>query len=121
MIGIGIDVVDIERFRRILERTPGVAERLFSDGEREYAGRQRDPTTRLAARFAAKEATMKALGVGIGAFAFRDVEIVRLPSSAPTLQLDGRAAALAAELSVMSWRVSMTHGELVAEAVVVAL
>ena len=121
LIGLGIDVVDLDRFRRVLDRTPAVAERLFTDAEREYAGRQRDPTRRLAARFAAKEATMKALSVGIGAFAFRDVEVVGLASQAPSLRLSGRARSLADDLGVREWRVSLTHGDLVAQAVVVAL
>ena len=121
LIGLGIDVVDLDRFRAVLARTPGVAERLFTDDEQAYAARHRDPAPRLAARFAAKEATMKALQVGLGAFAFRDVEIVRLESQAPVLHLSGRAEALARELGVSSWQVSMTHGDLVAEAVVIAL
>lgn len=121
MVGVGIDVVDLDRFRAVLSRRPRLAERLFTDGERAYAGRQRDPTRRLAARFAAKEATMKALGVGLGAFAFRDVEVVRLDSGAPALRLGGRAKTLADQHGVRDWRVSLTHGDLVAEAVVVAL
>ena len=76
MIGVGIDAVDVERFRQSLARTPGLAERLFTADERAYAARRADPTERLAVRFAAKEAVMKALGVGIGAFAFHDVEVV---------------------------------------------
>jgi len=63
---------------------------------------------------------MKALGVGLGAFRFRDVEVVREPSGAPSLRLEGRAAALAAEQGVTSWRVSLTHTDRVAEAVVVS-
>jgi holo-[acyl-carrier protein] synthase len=114
-------VVDLDRFRRVLDRTPAVAERLFTDEERRYAQVQRDPSRRLAARFAAKEATMKALQVGIGAFAFRDVEIVGLPSQAPSLRLSGRAATLAADRGVREWMVSLTHGDLVAQAVVIAL
>jgi holo-[acyl-carrier protein] synthase len=121
LIGLGIDVVDLDRFRAVLARTPGVAERLFTADEQAYAARHRDPAPRLAARFAAKEATMKALQVGLGAFAFRDVEIVRLESHAPVLHLSGRAETLARELGVSSWQVSMTHGDLVAEAVVIAL
>jgi holo-[acyl-carrier protein] synthase len=121
LIGVGIDVVDLVRFRAVLARTPGVAERLFTGDEREYAGRHRDPTPRLAARFAAKEATMKALGVGIGAFSWHDVEVVRLESSAPVLRVSGRAGALAASSGVREWKVSLTHSGLVAQAVVVAL
>jgi holo-[acyl-carrier protein] synthase len=121
LIGVGIDVVDVDRFRAVLARTPGILARVFTDGERAYAERHRDPAPRLAARFAAKEATMKAMQVGLGAFAFRDVEIVRLESQAPELQLEGRAAELASALGVRRWHVSLTHGRLVAQAVVIAL
>lgn len=121
IIGIGIDAVDVDRFRLLLGRRPGVAERLFTDGERAFGGRHRDPAPRLAARFAAKEAVMKALGVGLGAFAFHDVEVVSAPSGAPSLVLRGAAATLAERQGVVSWRLSLTHTDLVAEAVVVAL
>lgn len=121
MIGLGLDAVEIGRFRRVLARTPGVAERLFTEGERAYSARFIDPAPRLAARFAAKEATMKALGVGLGAFDFRDVEVRNGPGGAPTLALSGRAAALAGERGVTSFRVSITHTDTMAEAVVAAL
>ena len=85
MIGIGIDTVEVERFRQALRSGPGIADRLFTPAEQAYGRRQRDPAERLAARFAAKEAVMKALGVGLGAFAFRDVEVVKAPSGAPSL------------------------------------
>ncbi len=120
MVGIGIDAVEVDRFRRVLGRQPGLAGRVFTEAERSgVAGR--DPAPRLAARFAAKEAVMKALGVGLGAFDFHDVEVVPLASGAPTLVLSGRAAALADGLGVAGWRVSLTHTDSVAEAVVVAL
>ena len=121
MIGIGIDAVEVDRFRRVLARTPGVARRLFTESERAYGNRKRDPAERLAARFAAKEAVMKALGVGLGAFAFHDVEVVRAPSGQPSLELRGRAEALAREQGVTGWRLSLTHTHRVAEAVAVAL
>lgn len=121
MIGLGIDAVEIGRFRTVLARTPGVAGRLFTEGEREYGSRFADPAPRLAARFAAKEAVMKSLGVGLGAFAFKDVEVVNEPSGAPSLRLTGGAAALADRLAVTSFRISITHSDLMAEAVVAAL
>ena len=121
MIGIGIDAVEIDRFRRVLARTPGVARRLFTEGERAYGARFKDPAPRLAARFAAKEAAMKALGVGLGAFAFHDVEVVRASSGAPSLAVTGGAAVLAAELGVTGFRLSITHTDRTAEAVVAAL
>jgi holo-[acyl-carrier protein] synthase len=122
MVGIGLDAVDLDRFRRALARTPRLAERVFTAGERADAGASADPAPRLAARFAAKEACMKALGVGLGAFSLREVEVVRdRASGRPTLRLHGTAAALAATRGVRDWRVSLTHTRLVAQAVVVAL
>ena len=117
MIGIGIDAVDIERFRTLLDRRPGLADRLFTEGERSVGS----GVAGLAARFAAKEATMKALGVGLGAFRFHDVEVVRLESGAPDLRVTGTAETLATSRGVRGWKVSLTHTHLVAEAVVVAL
>lgn len=121
MIGLGLDAVEIARFRRVLARTPGIVDRLFTDDERAYGARFADPAPRLAARFAAKEAVMKALGVGLGAFDFRDVEVRNAPGGAPSLRLTGRAAALAGDLGVTTMRVSITHTDSVAEAVVAAL
>ncbi len=121
MIGIGIDAVEVDRFRRLLRKRPGIADRLFTPAEQAYGRRQPDPAERLAARFAAKEAVMKALGVGLGAFAFGDVEVVKAPSGAPSVALTGRAAELAARRGVTQWRLSLTHTALVAEAVAVAL
>ncbi len=121
MIGIGLDAVDVERFRRVLLRRPAVARRLFTDDERAEGGRRADPAPSLAVRFAAKEAAMKALGVGLGAFAFRDVEVVTAPSGAPSLVLRGAALALAHRRGVTSWRLSLTHTGLTAQAVAVAL
>ncbi|MDQ4133648.1 MAG: holo-ACP synthase [Actinomycetota bacterium] len=121
MVGIGIDAVEIERFRAVLRRRPAMARRLFTDGERAYGARHADPAPSLAARFAAKEAVMKALGVGLGAFAFSEVEVVSMESGAPELLLQGAAAALATNRGVGAWRVSLTHTSELAQAVVVAL
>jgi holo-[acyl-carrier protein] synthase len=120
-VGIGIDAVEVPRFRRALERRPGIQGRLFTDGELAYAARFSDPAPRLAARFAVKEAAMKSLGVGLGAFGFHDVEVVRRPGGAPGLSVAGRASELAGRLEVTAWRVSITHTDLMAEAVVLAL
>jgi holo-[acyl-carrier protein] synthase len=120
VIGLGLDAVEVDRFRRVLTRTPGVADRVFTAAERAYGSLARDPAQRLAARFAAKEAAMKALGVGIGAIGWHDVEVVRSDGGAPTLRVTGRAAALAAEQGVTTWRVSLTHTASTAEAIVIA-
>jgi holo-[acyl-carrier protein] synthase len=120
-VGLGLDLVDIVRFGAVLSRRPAASRRLFTDGERAYAATLANPVPSLAARFAAKEAVMKALGVGLGAFAFVDVEIERQPSGEPVLVLAGRAAQLASERHVRSWLVSLTHTDTAAAAVVVAL
>ncbi|HEX6392034.1 MAG TPA: holo-ACP synthase [Acidimicrobiales bacterium] len=121
LVGIGIDSVDIERFAAVLTRRASLAKRVFTAGEREYAGRLADPTPALAARFAAKEAAMKALGVGIGSIDWPDVEVVRSGNGGPLLAVTGRAAALAAGRGIGSWLVSLTHTETVASAVVAAV
>ena len=119
--GLGTDLVEIERFRLALSRRASLSDRLFTDGEQEYAYGQHDPVHSLAARFGAKEAVMKALGAGLGAFAFRDVEVVRDDSGAPALALHGAAATLAAGRGVTAWQLSLTHTDVTAMAVVLAL
>ena len=114
-------MVDVERMRRSLERTPTLAERLFTEAERTYAESAADPSARYAARFAAKEATMKALGVGLGAFGWHDVEVVRADGGRPELALAGRAADLAVAAGIERWLVTLSHSKLVAQATVVAL
>ena len=120
-LGVGLDLVDIERFGRVLARRPALNDRLFTSAERAYAGSLANPVPSLAARFAAKEAVMKALGVGLGAFAFVEVEVGRRPSGEPHLVLRGRAAELASERAVGRWLVSLTHTSKAAAAVVLAL
>lgn len=119
--GLGTDLVEVERFRTALARRATLPERLFTDGERAYAFGQHDPVKSLAARFGAKEAAMKALGAGLGAFAFREVEVVRAESGEPTLLLHRGAAALARERGVTTWQISLTHTDTTAMAVVIAL
>lgn len=125
VVGVGVDAVDVDRFRRALARRPRLALRVFTDTERSDAAGAADPTERLAARFAAKEAVMKALGSGLGTFAFRDVEVVHAPgtgprSGAPSLRLRNGALALADARAVGRWHVSLTHTATVAVAMVVA-
>jgi holo-[acyl-carrier protein] synthase len=120
VIGIGLDTVDVVRFRRALARHPRLAERVFTERERADMAGRADPVPGLAARFAAKEAAMKALGVGIGAVRLAEIGVVRAPSGAPSLVTTGRAAARAALLGVGVLRVSLTHTATHAGAVVVA-
>jgi holo-[acyl-carrier protein] synthase len=121
VIGIGVDLVEVDRMRTTLARTPSLVERMFTAGERAYAESAADPTERFAARFAAKEAVMKALGVGLGAFDWHDVEVVRDDAGRPSLVVTGRAAALAAEAGVREWKLTLSHTATLAEAIAVAL
>jgi holo-[acyl-carrier protein] synthase len=121
VIGIGVDLVEIDRFRAALERTPGLRHRLFRPDERSYADLKRDPVERYAVRFAAKEAVMKALGCGLGEIAMFDIEVVRDESGAPSLRLHGKAAQVARDRGVTRWLLTLTHTERTAEAIAVAL
>ena len=118
---VGVDAVDVDRFRKAIHRTPRIVERVFTDGERAYATTARDPAERFAVRWAAKEAAMKVLGAGLGTVPFADIEVVRSRDGRPGLVLHDRAAAVAAEHGLDLWDVSLTHSGLVAVAVVVGV
>jgi holo-[acyl-carrier protein] synthase len=120
ILGIGVDVVDLARFARVLERTPQMRARMFRPEELADLGPSQHQVRSLAARFAVREAVMKALGVGLGSFDFHDVWVQRANSGAPILQLTGRAASLAASRGVRRWHCSLSHSDLVAVAFVVA-
>lgn len=110
---MGIDVVDITRFTRSLERTPGLADRLFTERERERSPRS------LAARFAAKEALAKALGAPRG-LRWRDAEVRSAADGRPSLHVAGTIAEAADRLGVTGWHLSLSHDGGVAVAVVIA-
>jgi holo-[acyl-carrier protein] synthase len=111
--GVGVDLLDIERLERALERRPRLAERLFSEAEREYAAGRPHPARHLAARFCAKEAVAKALD--LRAWSFRDVEVVAT-DGAPEVRLSGAAAARAEQLGSRPV-ISLTHTDTTAGAV----
>lgn len=113
IVGVGIDVVDVVRFKASLERTPQLRERLFTENEREL------PELSLAARFAAKEALAKALGAPPG-LRWTDAEVGREPSGRPTLQVKGSIAEVAHLQGVTAWHVSLSHDGGIATAVVIA-
>ncbi|QKE85747.1 holo-ACP synthase [Arthrobacter sp. NEB 688] len=113
IVGVGIDVVDVERFGATLERTPRLGERLFTEGERVL------PLNSRAARFAAKEALAKALGAPVG-LQWHDAEVVRGPDRRPAFRLRGTVEAAVAELGITSIHVSLSHDAGIASAVVVA-
>jgi holo-[acyl-carrier protein] synthase len=115
-IKVGIDLLEIDRLERALERTPRLAERLFTPGEREYAASRGRPGQHLAARFCAKEAVAKALGVE--SWNFHEVEVIGT-GGPPQIKLSGSAAERAAELGVRI-EVSLTHTDHEAAAVAIA-
>jgi holo-[acyl-carrier protein] synthase len=121
MIGIGVDLCEVDRMRTALGRTPSLRDRVFTDDEQAYCDRRKDPTERYAARFAAKEAVLKAMGLGVGACKWREIEVAKAPSGAPAVLLHGGAQALAEGLGVRGWRLTLTHTHRVAEAIAVAL
>ncbi len=125
IVGVGVDAVDVARFRRVLDRRPRFAARCFTLSEQCDATSSADVAQSLAARFAAKEAVMKALGTGIGAFALTDVEVRRTTGrgatrNAPFLVLHGTAAELAGAQGAGQFHLSLTHTDGVAIAFVVA-
>jgi len=113
IVGVGIDVVDVDRFGRQLDRAPGLLNRLFTESEQDL------PVRSLAARFAAKEAIAKALGAPVG-LRWTDVTVVREPSGAPRLEVCGTVAARAQELGVDRFHLSLSHDAGIASAVVIA-
>ena len=121
MLGIGVDLCEVGRMRDALERTPRLRDRLFTDAEQRYCDQRRDPAERYAARFAAKEAVLKAMGLGLGACKWREIEVERAESGAPSVALHGGAQQLADERGIGTWRLTMTHTHRVAEAIAVAL
>lgn len=105
--GVGVDVMEIDRFAEALRRRPRLAERCFTDAEAAYCAAKPFPPQHFAARFAAKEAVGKALGIGMTRW--REVEVVR-GRGAPTIALHGRYAEHARRLGVERVHVSLTHG-----------
>jgi holo-[acyl-carrier protein] synthase len=119
VIGIGIDVVQVDRFAESLSRTPGMAERLFTAAELATSSGGERSGESLAARFAAKEALAKALGGG-GGMHWTDAEVVVDEDGRPSLQVTGTVAARATALGVTRWHVSLSHDAGIASAVVLA-
>ena len=116
---VGIDLIEIARVRRALERYPSFRERCFTEAERAYCDSRPNPPQHYAARFAGKEAIGKALGFGVArAFAWREVEIVGRPK--PVVTLSGRLQAWAERVGAGAIDLSMSHSRELATAVAVA-
>ena len=122
VVGIGIDVVEIARIRRLMERWEDrFLQRVFTEAEIAYALRRHDPAQHLAARFAAKEATLKALGTGLSmGVRWREMEVRRGRGQPPRLSLSGRTAELGEARGVRRLHVSLSHDAGLAVAQVLA-
>ncbi|SEL07172.1 holo-ACP synthase [Streptacidiphilus jiangxiensis] len=119
IIGVGIDVAEISRFEAALERTPAMADRLFTADELLLPSGERRGIASLAARFAAKEAVAKALGAP-GNLEWTDAEVRTESTGRPVLTVRGTVAECAARLGVKTWHLSLSHDAGVASAVVIA-
>lgn len=122
VIGLGTDLIEIERIERSVERFgDAFLRRVFTPDEIAYCQQKRNAAESLAARFAAKEAGAKALGTGISrGVSWREFEVRRLPGQRPELHLSGRAAEIAKGLGIRRLALSLTHSRSVSMAVVVA-
>lgn len=111
IVGLGTDLARISRFEKFLARgQQALLERLFTVGELDYCLARKFPAPHLAARFAAKEALLKAFGLGLrDGLSWHDIEVVRDPLGAPSLHLAGRAAAIAQQRGIISIHLSYSH------------
>ncbi len=121
IIGTGIDIVDISRFERFLrEGRDGIFRRLFTEHELEYCGRKKRSAQHYALRFAAKEAFLKACGLGLReGISWKDIEVVNDPLGKPELRLTGRAGEIASDLGVKKSFTALSHDGAYAVAMVV--
>jgi holo-[acyl-carrier protein] synthase len=120
IVGIGVDVVEIERVRRLLQTRPSFRERVFTPAEVAYCEGKAAPAESYAARWAAREAARKSLG-GVRGLRWHDLSVERAPSGAPRIALTGAAKARADRLGVTQILVSFSHERSVATAFCVAV
>lgn len=121
-VGLGVDVVEIARMRKICKRTPSFTDKMFSKAEIDYCNKKADPCVHFSARFAAKEAVLKALGVGFSeGVGYRDVEVRTKSGGAPVAALHGQAKKIAEELKIDELPISISHTKTEAVCVAIAL
>jgi holo-[acyl-carrier protein] synthase len=119
--GLGVDIIEIERMERALARTPRIRERVFSPGERDYALKKAHPAVHFALFFAAKEAVLKALGIGFSGMAYTDIEVDHDRFGRPVPLLWGRAKELAQEQGIVEMQLSLSYTHTVGVASAVAI
>ena len=111
----GIDIVDIEKFRAVLGRNPGLVDALFTEEERKYCLSRKDPPMHFAGRFAAKESYLKAVGTGFHGtgidHVFQEIEIRSTGSGRPEITIQGWAAKMAARRKIRRFAVAISHAD----------
>jgi len=120
ILGLGVDICEIERMERALGRHPSIRERLFTPEERAYCDSKARPAESYAGRFAVREAVIKALG-GYRGRRWQDISVVRAPSGAPSVRLEGNAKVRADRLGVSDVLITFTHERTSAVAFAVAV
>ncbi|MCR3760558.1 holo-ACP synthase [Clostridium felsineum] len=107
--GVGVDIIEIERIKRAIDRNNNFIEKLFSDKEKEYITDKKIMAQYIAGRFSAKEAVSKALGTGFRGFGFKDIEIHKDKLGKPIVILNGRAKAIAEDIGDYQIELSISH------------
>jgi holo-[acyl-carrier protein] synthase len=120
-VGLGVDLIEIERMEQALKRTPRILERVFTEGERTYAWSKARPAVHYASFFAAREAVLKALGTGFANVGYADVEVVHDDNGKPEILLHNNASIIAQEQGVIEIQISLSHTHTMAVASAVAL
>jgi len=123
IIGIGTDIVEIDRIRKMIERHGDhFLNRCFTSNEIEYANRHRDSAVRFAGRWAAKEAVVKVLGTGfVQGITFHDIEVVSLHTGQPTVQLSGGALEISQRLKISEIKLTISHAREYATATAIGI
>jgi len=121
VVGLGVDIVEIERMRKALKRTPRMKQRLFSEDEQWYCEHKNQPEIHYALRFAAKEAVLKALGTGFSGMNFFDVEVAHDEKGRPYPKLHGAAKDYAQQMGIVEMHLSLSYTKTTAVASAVAL
>lgn len=121
IVGVGTDLIEIARVKLALRRRPSLEKRLFLPAEIAYCRHKADPYPSFAARFAAKEAVLKAMGMGIGACSWQDISIEVNARGAPEITMHGQGVELARSLGIKEFKVSVSHTKFYALAHVIAL
>lgn len=121
MVGLGVDLVEIERMEQAIKRTPRILERVFTSGERAYAWNKTRPAVQYAQFFAAREAVVKALGTGFAGIGYADVEVTHNEKGKPEVVLHKNARAIAQKQGIIEIQISLSHTHQMAVASAVAI